>query len=70
MPASYPILEYDSEREAIIEPSQRLPLIDIPEHCVICFFHEVFAALVQAGELRVVHTLTSELGVIPSTSGA
>jgi uridine phosphorylase len=32
---------------------------------VICFFHEVFAALLQAGELRVLHTLSSEIGVHP-----
>jgi uridine phosphorylase len=38
---SFPILEYDPEREAMIEPGRIIQPRDIPEHCVICFFKEV-----------------------------
>jgi uridine phosphorylase len=41
MNPSYPILEYDPEREAMIEPSRIIQPRDIPEHCVLCFFKEV-----------------------------
>ena len=37
----YPILEFDSTREALIEPSRLIKPRDVPEHCVICFFQEV-----------------------------
>ena len=38
---TYPILEYDPTREALIEPSKVIRPRDVPEHCVICFFQEV-----------------------------
>jgi uridine phosphorylase len=43
---TYPILEYDTTREAFIEPSMIIPSQDMPEHCVICFFKEVIDKLV------------------------
>jgi uridine phosphorylase len=65
MSADYPILEFDPQREAVIEPSLVHRPIDLPERCVICFFHEVFAVLLQAGQLRVLRTLKSEIGANP-----
>jgi uridine phosphorylase len=38
---TYPILEFDPSREALIEPSKVIKPRDVPEHCVICFFKEV-----------------------------
>jgi hypothetical protein len=38
---TYPILEFDSTPEAFIEPSKLIRALDLPEHCVICFFREV-----------------------------
>ena len=38
---AYPILEFDSTREAFIEPSKVVRPRNMPEHCVICFFKEV-----------------------------
>ena len=38
---AYPILEYDTRRTALIEPSEVNKARDMPEHCVICFFKEV-----------------------------
>ena len=46
MSHSYPILEYDPERQAIIEPAQQIERRDVPEHCVICFFKEVIDRVV------------------------
>jgi len=45
----HPILEYDSSRVAIIEPARVHRRIDIPEHCVPCFFRDVIAQLVARG---------------------
>lgn len=41
MNQDYPILEFDPTRPAIIEPKQVIQPMDVPEHCVICFFSEV-----------------------------
>jgi len=46
----YPILEFDPEREAIIEPGRIIePLDGMPEHCVFCFFQNVIEQLVEEG---------------------
>jgi len=37
----YPILEFDPDPKAFIEPEHIADGMDVPEHCVICFFHEV-----------------------------
>ena len=41
MSADYPILEFDPTPEAVIEPRRVVEPIDVPEHCVLCFFHDV-----------------------------
>ena len=61
----FPILEYDPGRDAMIEPSRVLSPIDIPRHCVLCFFQDVITSLREAGQLRVVHMLGSEMGPNP-----
>jgi hypothetical protein len=38
---NYPILEFDTTSEAIIEPKRLFKPIDIPEHAVACFFQDV-----------------------------
>jgi len=43
---NYPILEFDPEREAFIEPSKVIESRDVPEHCVITFFREVIEKVV------------------------
>jgi hypothetical protein len=45
----HPILEYDRSRAAIIEPARVHRRIDMPEHCVPCFFRDVIAQLVADG---------------------
>ncbi len=63
--ADYPILEYDPTPTALIEPSHLLSPIDIPLHCVLCFFQDVIAGLGERGLLRRVHLLGSEMGPNP-----
>ncbi len=45
---SYPILEFDPTREAFIEPSKVIEPHDMPEHCVLCFFHDVVEKIAAA----------------------
>ena len=63
--ADYPILEYDPSPNALIEPSHLLSPIDIPPHCVLCFFQDVIAGLGERGLLRRAHLLGSEMGPNP-----
>lgn len=50
---TYPILEFDTTREAMIEPSKILKARDLPEHCVICFFQEVIEKVIAEHDARV-----------------
>lgn len=59
---AYPILEFDPAREAVIEPSRLIQPIDAPEHCVVCFFQEVIAALCDAGRAREIARQQYEYG--------
>ena len=61
----YPILEFDPSPDALIEPSRVFSPIDIPQHCVLCFFQDVITSLREQGLLRVVYTLGSEMGPNP-----
>jgi len=63
--ADYPILEHDPSPDALIEPSRLLSPIDIPPHCVLCFFQDVIAGLNERGLLQHVHLLRSEIGPNP-----
>lgn len=51
---SYPILEYDSTREAFIEPSKVIKPRDVPEHCVISFFGDVIDKIAAEHKARMV----------------
>ncbi len=48
-----PILEFDPTRQAFIEPSRVFQSLDVPEHCVMCFFKEVLDAVVTTKNARV-----------------
>lgn len=61
----FPILEFDPEKEAFIEPGRLIKSMDMPERCVICFFKEVVDELADRGKLHVVNELRSECGTIP-----
>jgi len=40
-PNDVPLLQYDSERTAMLEPSKVIRAANVPECCVICFFREI-----------------------------
>lgn len=64
MQQTYPILEYDDDLDAMITPGG-YPDVDMPEHCVICFFRDVVDHFVDRGVLTRVIALTSEMGEHP-----
>jgi len=55
-PSSFPILEFDSTREAMIEPSRVFQPHDVPEHCVICFFKEIIDKIADEKKAKIVAT--------------
>ena len=60
-----PLLEYDSSVPAVLEPSQLIKAIDVPEQCVLTFFQDVIDAYKGAGRLKEVYLLGSERGPNP-----
>ena len=65
MQQEYPILEFDSTPEAILEPSKLIQPIDIPEYAVACFFQDVITQLSQRHAMRVIKHMRSEIGTNP-----
>lgn len=65
MTQDYPILEFDSDPQALLEPHNLLQPIDIPPHVVICFFQDVITQLVQKQQAQIIYRLRSELGPHP-----
>ena len=54
MTDSYPILEFDPAPRGVINPTDQISAIDIPEHCVICFFQEVIARVCDERNAKVI----------------
>jgi len=65
MQQQYPILEFDSAPEAILEPKRLFKPIDAPEHAVVCFFQDVITQLSQQHKATVIRHLRSEIGTHP-----
>ena len=65
MDSDYPILEFDPSRDAIIEPGKIIEPIDVPEHCVVCFFRDVMTALGQRDDVKLLSERKSECGTFP-----
>ncbi|HWR66907.1 MAG TPA: nucleoside phosphorylase [Bellilinea sp.] len=64
MKADSPILEFDPELHAILEP--RAPTLESPpDRCVLCFFQEVLEQLTQKKILRPIGQIKSEIGPNP-----
>ncbi len=61
----FPILEYDSAPEAIIEPTHLIRRQDVPKHAVICFFAETIEKVVAQTNARIIFTSQSEMGDHP-----
>jgi len=62
---SYPILEFDSDPEAHIEPSRVIRPADVAEACVICFFREVLERVTEEQQAVQRAQIRSEMGVLP-----
>src|SRR5262249_37372548 len=60
-----PILEFDPANEAVLDPHRLVERIDMPEHCVICFFQDVIAELIEVHHARVLAHQRSEIGLHP-----
>src|SRR6188472_3303189 len=66
MSPELPILEFDGEPEAILEPSKLVaPLDTMPKVGVICFFHDVISHFVAEGMAKEIHAAHSEMGRHP-----
>ena len=50
----YPILEFDPDRNAFINPKELAEPQDISQHCVICFFGEVLEKVIREHNARLV----------------
>src|SRR4051812_8114187 len=66
MTRNVPILEFDGEPEAILEPRKLInPLDTMPTHGVICFFQDVISHFVTQGIAQEIYALRSEMGRHP-----
>ncbi len=61
----YPILEFDPDPAAFIDPQKLIQPIDIARRCVLCFFQDVLQQLVANGRLQPIYQLGSEIGHNP-----
>jgi len=61
----YPILEFDANSKAKINPSNLTAKIDAPEYCVITFFGDVINEMLQSGKLNQVGTFYSATVNLP-----
>jgi len=60
-----PILEFDPANGAALDPHRLIERIDMPEHCVICFFQDVITELIEVHHARVLAHQRSEIGLHP-----
>jgi len=58
----FPILEFDPNPSAIINPSGPQMLKELPERGVLCFFKDVLDALVEDGCLKSIGRCKTEMG--------
>ena len=65
MDGDYPILEFDPSHKAIIEPGRIVEAMDVPEHCVLCFFHDVVEQIRGRPEARLLSERRWECGAWP-----
>lgn len=61
----YPIIDFDSDRDAIIRPFMTKEPPDFPELVVMCFFKEVVEKVAQEYSAKTVYVGKSEVGEVP-----
>ena len=62
---AFPILEFDDEHPAVLEPTAVVKPMDVPQHCVICFFSEVIDWVASEKKVEVIARSKSEIGYHP-----
>ncbi len=60
-----PLLEFDPDPTALLQPAELIPRLEIAPGCVLCFFQDVIDGLRERGQLRQVYTLRSEIAANP-----
>lgn len=65
LPECYPILNFDPDRNAIIQPNHEGLQIDFPKHLVLSFFREVIEKVVAEYDGKILHTIMSEVKPFP-----
>ena len=66
MQESFPILQFDADSQAIIDPRESKELAkNMPERAVFCFFYDVIQKLAETGSLERIGHLISEIGPMP-----
>ena len=65
MDTNSPLLEYDDDRERLLDPMNILNPAGVAEACVVCFFQEVIDDLVESGRATLVVNSRSEIGPHP-----
>ncbi len=65
MTEDIPLLEFDPAPKAIIDPHGARTSEPPPSRCVLCFFQDVIDGLREAGQLRRIGRLVSEIGENP-----
>lgn len=63
--SSIPILEFDPNRAAIINPDAPQYGLNLPPRAVLCFFRDVLERLADSGKLEEIGELRSEMGRNP-----
>lgn len=61
----FPILEFDPNKTAKIEPSNIITKQDVPEACVITFFGEVIRQKLEQGNLKLIAEIHAETFELP-----
>lgn len=65
LPEDIPLLEYDADPGAMIDPGRVLPPLQVPPHVVLCFFQDAIEAFLARHPHQVLHTLRSEDLAVP-----
>ncbi len=61
----FPLMEFDSSRDAVVDPAVAITPFDVPESFVLCFFQDAIDRLVAEHGGAEIGTLGSEMGSYP-----
>lgn len=61
----YPILEFDPDRKALINPEDLYSVLDDAEYCVISYFREVIEKVAAEYQAEIIKTLKAESADFP-----